>query len=526
MVFKRMFRSKLNLISIISIIVTFNTGSFAKDALESSFFYISPEKEAYLKKHSKQIHGLITADLYEANHFKSEHGKAARKLLLKFADGESQVIDQGINLLNKGAEENDPHSIAWLGALHQIGAGSLDIDLKKSLTFFQKAAKLNDPFGLYNIGFFHEKGRYGLEKSRDIAFKYYDLSNDADGHWTLNRLGDSYRNGNEDLNIEVDKTYAVELYKQAVDKGSLNAKVALSQLYYAGDGTQLAADARLLLIGTYGKELCATGTVFGAKGCLFIARVEQEEMRILGVQSEKKRQRIINNSHRAYKQGNGLAEAYAFLALAHSGDPSFNASSEQITEWFELGCVDNTDYISFEIDTISMACTVASEAFAFGKMEWNAKRIDHGRAKRFINTAMSNNYSKAYTLLSLYYKVGTLFKKDELYAFQLVKKAAEEFDVAGSIEALAGYYARGEYVDKSLQKAHDLYRKAALKGNLRAMLKYSHSFIEDTVTGFELKKPDFENCFVWSSLANIRHKSLTAVKKYCGSKLTIEKKSH
>ena len=496
--------------------------AYAKDVVDQSNpYFLSEEKRQKIQDVLPHIAKTFAADLFKTNHFKSFEGKQARQELLKFSNGQEKSIDNAISLLKKAVEKQDPHAYAWMGALHQVGVGSLVLDFKKSIEFFSKAAELNDPYGLYSLGFFYERGSYGFEQNKTKAFEYYDLSINSGGHWALKHLGDAYNQGSSNLGIERDIKEAINLYKYAIEKGGLNANVSLTEIYIDGNGIDLSVSERMSLTDKLGRELCETKTVFGAKGCFYRGLAEYEQFRRLDKDIPEKRQQIIELLEKSYQQGNGLAEAMAFLALAQVGFNSvFDPTVEEIRTIFELACPEKDDDLLLNSKFVGRACLEAGSAFVKGDREWNGNKIDVNRAVKYFNVAQREGYAAAYSILGYYYMEGFMGEKNLLKAYALIKNSVEKFNDPRGLHLLSFFYIHGIHVQSDISKAKLLLERSAKLGSSAGMEKYASRFVFDLKTRNVLKKPDFEKCFLWGSLARIRGLPSASGYEICGAKLT------
>lgn len=160
---------------------------------------------------------------------------AGNNLGLLYENGEivPKDIAKAVQYTRSAAEKGLDASQYNMGLLYRDGQG-VPQDYKLALQWFRRAAEQNDPTALVEIGRAFRFGR-GTEKDLDEAKNWFQKASqtDTDAGLGLLNLGLLYE---EDFDTPQDRRHAVDLFRQAVAKGSTDAMYKLYWNYKDGKG--------------------------------------------------------------------------------------------------------------------------------------------------------------------------------------------------------------------------------------------------------------------------------------------------
>lgn len=122
---------------------------------------------------------------------------------------------EAIRLLIPFAEKKDVYAQGALGETYYHIK-----DYKNALKWFKLASKNGDTASYYNLGAMYENGN-GVEASFRTAYPYYVKAAKNDNYYALNRLGEIYHTGKEE--IRIDKDNAIKCWKKAADNDFIPA---------------------------------------------------------------------------------------------------------------------------------------------------------------------------------------------------------------------------------------------------------------------------------------------------------------
>lgn len=153
-------------------------------------------------------------------------------------EGTKEELKLAYNYLNKAIELGSISAINSLGLLYLNGTYPVKKDLKKAIEYFTLAAEHNYAYAFNNLGKIYEnKGNY-----KEAIF-YYEKSSSLKESWSLNKLGEFYRQG---IYVEKDMQKAFDYYIKAIDSPidsvCFHAYYNLAKYYYLTGNTILIKD--------------------------------------------------------------------------------------------------------------------------------------------------------------------------------------------------------------------------------------------------------------------------------------------
>ena len=128
-----------------------------------------------------------------------------RKLL---GSGSNEELQMGYDYLKKSYELGNVAACNLIGNMYLNGTYPLKKDIDKAITYYKKACENNYAYAFNNLGKL-EENRGNLKE----AFEYYLISADLGESWACNKVGEYYRLGL----IEKDMERAFYYYNRALD---------------------------------------------------------------------------------------------------------------------------------------------------------------------------------------------------------------------------------------------------------------------------------------------------------------------
>lgn len=138
-----------------------------------------------------------------------------------------------IDMYRCEADAGDPSALYNLGVCYAEGNG-VEVDLKKSVTFFLRAVEGGSLDAQNLLGFCYEHGR-GVEQDVSRAVELYERAAEADDANATFNLGVCYEEGK---GVTRDNAKAVSHFHHAVDSGHLEAMAKLAACYAKGKGVR------------------------------------------------------------------------------------------------------------------------------------------------------------------------------------------------------------------------------------------------------------------------------------------------
>lgn len=172
------------------------------------------------------------------------------RLGLEFMEGRSGAQDYALarSWFSRAAEQEDVHSMAWLGHLLVHGLGG-DVDMKTAVELLEKAAQHNSAIAFSEIGCLYHTGQFYTEDKEKALECYRKAASLWSGtpeecRWLavdcFNRMALMYKKGEA---CAKDELLAARLYRFAATSGkSIGACRNLGTLYRDGIGVQKSKD--------------------------------------------------------------------------------------------------------------------------------------------------------------------------------------------------------------------------------------------------------------------------------------------
>lgn len=150
---------------------------------------------------------------------------------------------EALRLLQQGAANRDPHSLAALGAIYATGNG-VEIDPERSLFYYTVAAQMNNGEGLRGLAIAYAAG-FGVPKSIDRAMQYYEAAAKLGDRTAIRSLASCALEACTGVR---DVAKAVQYFETAAAQGDSEASFQLATLILQGatGGGKSAAINRLL----------------------------------------------------------------------------------------------------------------------------------------------------------------------------------------------------------------------------------------------------------------------------------------
>ena len=166
---------------------------------------------------------------------KGTEGKVAYGLSA-LADNDQSIKKSGINYLTEAAEQECLEAQRILAHCYADGF-LLDRDDASALKWEIRAAKQGDGAMLTRLGRRYWSG-HGVETDRVEAIRFWEKAakvNDPDG---ANIIGELYRSGNDELNIQEDLEFAFACFKISATGGCIDGIFNLGYAYFHGLGVE------------------------------------------------------------------------------------------------------------------------------------------------------------------------------------------------------------------------------------------------------------------------------------------------
>ena len=132
----------------------------------------------------------------------------------------NEELQKGYDYLVKADKLGNIAAANLLGNMYREGIYPLEKDMNKALEYYEKASAANYVFAINNLGKYEEE-RGNLKE----AYEYYLKSADLGESWACNKMGEAYRLGI----IETDMDKAFKYYNKALDT---NHRVLRYYAYY------------------------------------------------------------------------------------------------------------------------------------------------------------------------------------------------------------------------------------------------------------------------------------------------------
>lgn len=149
--------------------------------------------------------------------------------------GVEQDPSKAIEFYNIAAKNNDPIALFRLGKCYLDGNSVVKKDAKKAVAYLLEAKKYGSVEANAALGYCYHHGE-GISKNLKTAFELYQLAAKHDEPAALCYLGEWYKRGFDNGNIDVKR--AVEYFKKAVQHGSIDAIHQLAHCYLFGMGCE------------------------------------------------------------------------------------------------------------------------------------------------------------------------------------------------------------------------------------------------------------------------------------------------
>lgn len=223
----------------------------------------------------------------------------------------------------------------------------------------------------------------------------------------------------------------------------------------------------------------------------------------------------VELAKQAYSQGEKYAPAAALLGVIYAKYHRRYMKLLDIVFWLEQGCpeVDSPSLKYNEL--IGAACVIRGDADYFFSGNYLSTGKVVLKAAEYYERGIRENYGLAYASLGYVYETEAYYKSKEGYdkkAMALYTKAANELNDPRSMYLLAFNYHEGIGVDVNMDESIKWYQKSARLG-------YTLAIESLGVVMANKAKPNFEQCYLWGSIAEIRALESAVSARYCAPKL-------
>lgn len=381
----------------------------------------------------------------------------------------------------KAAEAGQAVGLFYMGAFYNSGV-LVDKDTEEAnrlfiqaMEKFKQAALKGDNKAKAYLGTFYHAG-FGVARDHAAAIKYYSEAALKLEPMALLSLGNMYEFGES---VTQDYSKAISLYKDAFKNGGSCAFKQLASLYETGRGVskdhseaikynQLAADngciAALYDIGRLyeyraGENLTEALKNYqkAAEAGHFLAQLKLGEL---------------------YEKGSGVHQNFQtalswYKLAAEQGEAE---AEYKIGKSYELGILQKKN----SLEAIKWYRKSANREYA--EAQYALARLERGPDDfaLYIKAATNGHYESQIYLGSSY-EYGFSVEKDPIKSFEWYQKAADNtYDRLHKSQAkykLAEYYENGIGTAKNLEKAVELYRRAAWGDNSEAQMKIADMYL-------------------------------------------------
>lgn len=133
---------------------------------------------------------------------------------------QKEELKKGYEYLEKSLNLGNVAALNTIGNMYKEGIYPLKKDLKKAKEYYKLASEKNYAYAFNNLGLLEE-----LDNKNDKAFEYYLVSADLGESWACNKVGEYYRLGIIETNMEK----AFYYYNKALES---NHRVICNYAYY------------------------------------------------------------------------------------------------------------------------------------------------------------------------------------------------------------------------------------------------------------------------------------------------------
>lgn len=309
-------------------------------------------------------------------------------------------------LYSRAAEQNHVTAICNLGGCYLYGHG-IPQDQEKAVELFKKGSELESDVAECRLGVCLENG-YGCEKDEDAALACYEVSASKGNAVALYHLALCYENG---IGTEQNFAQAFKYYNLSADAGCAEAMYASAMMSKNGKGTKKDPFAAYRMLS------------LAAKSKFSPAEYELGNCHFEGIGTVKNRDAAFEKYTQAYEFDNNNANAAFKLGLCSLKGLGTPKDDKKAFDWFcratELGSC--------------AAAYMKGECFFFG---------------------IGITQEKAVSAMC--------FEKS-------ISLAGDSDEAIPAILALAQSLHYGYGVTQDINRAMDLYKKAADKGNAEAL---------------------------------------------------------
>ncbi|GBB96557.1 hypothetical protein RclHR1_02780020 [Rhizophagus clarus] len=321
--------------------------------------------------------------------------------------------------------------------------------------------KKNEQKNLILLADFYQLG-IGTEKNKIEAFELYKEATEKGQIDAIYEFGKCYRYG---IGTEKNETKAFELYEEAAEKGQINAIYALGKCHHYGIGTEKNEIKAFELY----KEAAEKDQV---DAIVYLGYCYEN-----GIGTKK-------NEIKAFKLYKKAAEKGQVDAMGHLGYCHQNGIGTKKNETKAFNSYKKAAEKG-QIDAI----------YALGKCYHYGIGVEKNeiRAFKLYKEAAEKGQIDAIYDLGKCYHYGIGIKENEIKAFELYKEATEKGQI-NAIKKLAYCYRYGIGTGENKIKAFELYKKAAKKGHINAMYELGYCYQKgigtekDKIKAFELYK--------------------------------------
>lgn len=440
--------------------------------------------------------------------------KAAQSMLV--ADALSGEIAE---LLKRAAERGNIEGMAGYGAFlaSKADTGGLPADGEQAVRWLQQAAAAGNPQAMLTLGDFLRDGRFVPPNAAEAVNLYRQALEIERSMGALLRNGDVLVSGDGG---GVDVKQALELYREAANRGSPSAKLKLGRLLMRGGPVQRDPDAARGLLeeairaGDQKAPMLLADFYSGAFGD---TPAPAEAERVLRAAVDQGNPEAPARLAKVLVDGGRPQEAVAALEKAASaGQPDAlvelallslsgsagrrdpDAAEAYLARADELGGASPQARISIASALLDVGRTEATQkgiatledlagtgsgpaaaALAFAYRDGRGVARDTARAEDLAIEAARLGVTDALIEMASAYEKQTGDKAAQRRAFELYSKAAEyEPGSARAMGALARAYRYGRGTEQDLPRSVEFFRKAADAGSASALIALATAYTE------------------------------------------------
>lgn len=416
---------------------------------------VDPEVEAILAKYRDEFGDMRELNKEEYAIAAEEFEKCASKgsldgmcyLAFLYMDGKGVPEDhaRAYDLLCEAERKGSKYAVAILGLFYMHGI-IVEPDALEALRRFEDGYKNTQIPGLAGIIAYYYIGHEDYTKALQYAQESADKGNKAG----FKALGDLYLHG---LGVEQNDQLAFENYMQAAAQGEETALNQIGWMYQNGCGTDADPEQAFF----WYNEAAQKGSDVGMANLAF-----------------------------CYQNGYGVGQDAEVAAewFKKSAEAGYVDSMLELGEYYQSTLFDTEKSKYWLLKAVE--CGNAEAMNRLGVMCADDIEPNYEEAIKWYKKAIELNQPNAYRNLALCYRDGTGVKKDLKKAEELLAKAAE-LGIADADEIKENMFASEDNnlvdeANKLLEEGNQkeavaIYKKLAIKGNMRAQGNYGRCFL-------------------------------------------------